>query len=223
MTRKEKCNCPADDVRLWPNRPGSILRKFYAILLTLCSTGLAADEIAPALPQLYDVTGVSADDHLNIRALPDATSDIIGRLAADATDVEVTALSLAGQWGRINHQEQTGWVAFRYLAPRAVAPGLSELSCFGTEPFWTMNFDPDGVLFLSTPERSEIHPVTSPIPVAGIGTDTFFGLQFDWLLDGVPATGLILPGQCNDGMSDRRYALNFVGLTTGLKGCCTLQ
>ena len=198
------------------------MRKLLAVLLTALATGVAADDLPLALPQLYDVVDVADDDHLNVRAAPNAGAEIIGTLASDARDIEVTALSRQGNWGQVNVMERAGWVALRYLAPQSDPAALTDLSCFGTEPFWNINFGADQTILFSTPEQEQVHQITSPLPIAGIGSETFFGLRFDWIYYTTPSTALILPGQCNDGMSDRRYALQFIDLTGGLRGCCSL-
>ena len=41
---------------------------------------------------MFDVTGVAANDVLNIRAAPDASAEIIGTLSPNARDIEVVLL-----------------------------------------------------------------------------------------------------------------------------------
>lgn len=68
----------------------------------------------------------------------------------------------------------------------------------GTEPFW--NFDVNGGEGKwTTPDRN---PGTSfkVTRFAGNG-----GLGFSGQLDGKPFTATLTPGDCNDGMSDRRF------------------
>lgn len=72
-----------------------LLAFFFAFL----STPALAQDIYPAL---HDVTGVAADDVLNIRSEPSASSPIIGTFSPFETDVEVVALSPDGGWGRVN-------------------------------------------------------------------------------------------------------------------------
>ena len=196
----------------------------YVFLAVLGLTGpLWADTLPPALPALYDVAGVAADDHLNVRRLPDPGSDVIGRLDPDQTRVEVTALSLAGDWARINTGETAGWVALRFLAPHDGVLDATSLTCYGTEPFWSMNFSTDDTLLMSTPEREQSFPIDRPVAVDAIGEQGFVGLRFDWMIDGTPATSHILPGQCSDGMSDRMFGLHYVDTAGPYLGCCSLN
>ncbi len=93
-------------------------------------------------PDFYAVTGVAADDVLNIRAEPDPHSAKVGEIPPDGTCVrnlgceggltfrEFTELSPAEQekrmkanprWCRVEYQGITGWVAGRYLREGACA------------------------------------------------------------------------------------------------------
>ena len=63
-------------------------------LLALCLCFAAGPALATpeyVLPTLFDVSGVSAGDRLNIRDRPSASGAVIGTLAPDATGVEVVA------------------------------------------------------------------------------------------------------------------------------------
>ena len=71
------------------------------ILLTLLFLALPAQ--AQDFPALYAVTGVAADDVLNIRSRPDAGAPIIGALAPDSTGVEV--LGRSGNWALVSAGE----------------------------------------------------------------------------------------------------------------------
>ena len=114
---------------------------------------LAAED----LPALFSVTGVASDDVLNIRAAPDPSSDILGALTPDATGIEV--ISESDGWASINVEDRSGRVAARYLRPMGHAPWYQlqiPLHCAGTEPFWSLDIDPQAATasFL-TPELSE--------------------------------------------------------------------
>lgn len=202
------------------------MRLFLLLAFAAWPLTAAADSVPPVLPALYQVVGVASDDQLNIRAEPDAASDIIGALAFDRTAVEVIAFSTAGGWAMVNHQERAGWVAARFLqrsAPVAGPLGFSarNLSCFGTEPFWSLVITDDRVV-LSTPEGNAQHPISA---VYGSGAGAFLGANtvfFDWSADGVPVRSHILPGMCNDGMSDLAYGLHYIDDAFGHRGCCSL-
>ena len=60
-------------------------------LALLLALALPSGAAAKGLPALHDVTGVAADDVLNVRARPDASAPVLGALTPDATGVEVVA------------------------------------------------------------------------------------------------------------------------------------
>jgi uncharacterized membrane protein len=201
--------------------------RLTALFALLLWAGLAAaDDLPQVLPALYEVTGVASDDHLNIRAAPDAASDIIGALAHDRTAVEVIIFSTSGRWALVNHEESSGWVAARFLQRSAPIPGplgfaARNLTCYGTEPFWSVRIT-DTALTISTPEGTASHPITTaytnPAQLLA-GTNTAF---FDWDADGVAVRSHILPGLCRDGMSDRTFGLHYLDDAFGHRGCCSL-
>ena len=200
--------------------------------LALCLAMLAAPVLADtAYPALHDVTGVAANDVLNLRAGPDAGAAIIGSLPPGLSGVEVTGLSADGKWGRINQSEASGWAAMAYLTPQdgpAWFTLQSGLRCFGTEPFWTLFIDtgPKTAHFL-TPEGEGPKmtfqaqwPGDAWRPVAGLQVTSTQG----WSIATIRAEA------CSDGMSDAAFGLSsdiFSNGTTAapassLRGCCTL-
>lgn len=203
------------------------MRLLAAFFLSLVMSTAAADSIDPPLPALFGVTGVALDDTLNVRKAPDASAMILGTLAPDASNIEVVELSRAGEWGLINLGETAGWVSMRYLRALPIATtvlGLpAGLRCFGTEPFWDITFFDDMNLTLNTPEAETGHAITANAPSSSHVNLAETGFRFGWRLNRDVVTARILPGQCSDGMSDRRYGLHYVddlGLRTG---CCSLQ
>ncbi|MCR8724420.1 COG3650 family protein [Frigidibacter sp. ROC022] len=190
------------------------------LLLVLTLPGLGAAR-AQDLPAFYDVIGVALDDVLNIRTGPSASSEIIGSLGPTERAVEVVAFS-GGGWAQVNTAERSGWVSARFLVPARQWSWRSPetaLTCFGTEPFWSLRIDGD-MAQLTSPDG------TAPLmPILGRGASAsrpaFLGLQFDG------AVGFIRAEACSDGMSDRNYALSIglVWFTGGrsLSGCCSLQ
>ncbi|WP_373636680.1 hypothetical protein [Yoonia sp. BS5-3] len=184
-----------------------------------------ADSLPPSLPALYAVTGVASDDSLNMRDQPNGSARILLALPHDATDLQVTQLSREGNWAYISRGEVSGWVAQRYLQrqPDSVdAYGLPRgLRCFGTEPFWTVRFTQAG-LAVMTPERTATHPITFHAPSAENVALGLGGFIFEWIADGQPVRGHILPGRCSDGMSDTIYGLHYIDTYFGNAGCCSL-
>lgn len=191
-----------------------------AILLFLAlSLPLSAEEF----PALYMVTGVAADDVLNIRAKPDAKSDVIGSFDPDATGIEVVATS--GRWALVNTGEGSGYAALRFLE-REPGPDWNSLqtpmTCVGTEPFWSLMIDPVALEAThaspDTPngqgmDIDHLWPATPWAPAAAVGLPV--------------GTVVLQPAQCSDGMSDRSYGIRvdaFLGTpaTTRLSGCCLL-
>lgn len=195
-----------------------------ALLLVLC---LAFPAAADTLPALYRVTGVAADDVLNIRAAPDAAASQIGQLQPGSTGVEVVALSRDGRWGQVNTWEWAGWVAMRYLE-REPGPDWtamqSPMRCHGTEPFWSMRVDAPARRLTIEPMEGPPQPlrIEAAIPVSG--RDGVLG----WRIAGPEGPGFatIQAQACSDGMSDRLLGLSITLFPfggPGLSGCCTLQ
>lgn len=204
--------------------------KHAALCVFLCTPGTVAAETA--LPALHDVTGVAANDVLNLRQGPDAGSAIVGSLAPDQQGIEVVGLSPDGAWGQISQGEGTGWASMKFLAPQD-RPDWFEmqgaLACSGTEPFWGATLDPmqtNQVVFTS-PDAPEMRlDINALWP--GDRWRPVVGMAFE----GAAAAGMVVARaeSCSDGMSDRAYGLSvdlFLNRTQGddssaLRGCCTL-
>jgi len=202
--------------------------KHLVLLLCLLFPAIAA---AQTLPGLYDVSGVAANDVLNIRAKPDASAAIIGSLAPNATGVEVVALSGDGKWAQVNSAETSGWAALQFLHAQGGADWFalhSYLTCFGTEPFWSFYTDPtQNSVHLNTPdEEGPEQDIVSQWP--GSTWQPVAAMQFASEDGGGVA---VLRGQsCSDGMSDRAFGLSLDlflqpsanGAAASLHGCCSL-
>ncbi len=192
-----------------------------AALVVALLSGSAA---AQGMPALHDVTGVAADDVLNVRSGPDAGSARIGALAPGATGVEVIELSGTG-WGRVNVDEGSGWVSLRYLARQPDQPPVPDrLTCFGTEPFWSLAREGTAARY-ATPDGPE-----APLLVAW-STESSVPGRFALGLQGPDrsARAAIRREICSDGMSDRVYGMSVDLIIDGgtgdpalLAGCCTL-
>lgn len=195
-----------------------------AVWLGLAGAGLAQD-----LPALHDVVGVAADDRLNVRAGPDGSAPILGALRPDARGIEVTGLSADGRWGQINLGEQSGYVAMRFLAPGAAAPWPTMetgLACLGTEPFWSVAYDPAlRTMRLERPAEDAMPlDLVSAVPVSGRSDSLALVLAGP----GRTGTAILRAQSCSDGMSDRRFGLDLTLLlttaegATAMTGCCSL-
>jgi uncharacterized membrane protein len=79
----------------------------------------------------------------------------------------------------------------------AVAPEES-VTLTGTEPFWNARITGDEATW-NTPDR----PGGTRFAVTRFAGNN--GLGFSGTLDGEPFTATLTPGECSDGMSDRRF------------------
>jgi hypothetical protein len=201
------------------------MRHALILLLLLLVARPAAATEEYILPTLFDVTGVRATSHLNIRGGSGTGFARVGRLAPDATGVEVVAHDRSGQWGQINTGEGSGWVSLAYLMYRTDVwePGAlpAGLTCFGTEPFWSL----DATSF-STPEAPDVPLELVSVLDTGIFRDPRRALVAT--SGGRRMTATITPQACSDGMSDRAFGLG-VMVVVGegaapalLTGCCSI-
>lgn len=196
----------------------------WLIALMLIPLAAGADSYAPTLPALYAVIDVSPDDTLNLRLEPRNDATVQHQLAHDAKDLQVILLSREGNWAYINEGDQTGWAATRFLERQLGDKdqyGLPPtLSCFGTEPFWTVTFTPEG-LQIDTPDGTKTYPISSTSPSRVHVMLNIMGFRFAWNDGDQTINAHILPGLCNDGMSDGAYGLHYVDASLS-HGCCSL-
>lgn len=189
------------------------------LILWLTAPALLAEDY----PALHAVSGVAADDVLNIREKPDAGSAIIGALAPNATGVEV--LGISGTWALVNTAEGSGYAALRFLV-REPGPAWNALQtpliCLGTEPFWSLEIEPVAGKAKLVPSDDlngyllkikELWPATLAAPAAALSLD-----------EGMV---VLTPAVCSDGMSDRSYGISVDMFleqpeTLRLSGCCLL-
>lgn len=199
-----------------------MIRLILSFALIALSTIATADEF----PARYSVTDVAANDVLNIRREPSASSDIMGTYPPYAVNIEVLSLSDNGKWARVGMGEGNGWVAARFLQrddsgdpyriPRPI-------SCVGTEPFWAFNMSIRGTDFAEAGfETSILNEVSEAVT-----RDAFMGV-FE---EGPTLTHTIMVERemCSDGMSDREFGFSarlFVEAPDGnrfYRGCCTMD
>ena len=203
-------------------------RLLVALWLLICAAPptFASTEGWPAL---FDVTGVSADDVLNVRSRPDADGEIIGSLSPNATNVEVIRPDSAGGWGLVNSGEGTGWVSMAFLArqPGAWSGQFADRAqCFGTEPFWSADLSPESATFESPDALPLTFSETSALRSRNrIDRHT---RVYEHTLGGMVAT--LRAAACSDGMSDRAYGweIDLLLVIAGdanaqmFSGCCSL-
>ena len=103
-------------------------------LITALFRLLSAPLSAQDYPLFHNVTGVAANDVLNVRASPSAGTPILHFLPPDAHWVEV--VEVQGNWGRINFGEGSGWASLRFLTPVADGnlPEYPYLTCLAPNP-----------------------------------------------------------------------------------------
>lgn len=198
-----------------------MIRVLLALFL-LCGTAQAQ-----SFPAAYQVLGVAADDVLNIRAEPLATSPVIGALGPYDTHVEVLGLSEDGKWGLVALPENAGWVSMRFLAatpPDDPALIPRPFTCVGTEPFWSLALHDRGDAEWSTPDTPRTGLTLTEEHVA---TQGYFARAEEGPTRIYSLT--VTREWCTDGMSDREYgflAKLFIESPDGnllLSGCCTLD
>lgn len=190
----------------------------------------------PAWSQPHSVSGVDADDALNIRADIDLTldvgsSDIVGTIPHDASDVMVTGLSVHigdTKWREIRYHGTVGWVNARYLTPTNMLLERPEaLQCSGTEPFWNVAIDENDSTFISQDLESPIELDYLRL-APGIGRTDLWAHYLD-SADGAYSLTVVVryTETCSDDMSDLTY--DFEALLLGLDtagapayGCCSI-
>jgi uncharacterized membrane protein len=97
--------------------------------------------------------------------------------------------------------------------PPAIAPNAwsGGFDLTGTEPFWAVQIRPD-TLSLTRPDQPAVtvaNPGVEAVETSGVWTTSAFTVK-------------LTPGECSDGMSDRKYPYVAVVTTTDqgeLKGC----
>lgn len=110
-------------------------------------------------------------------------------------------------------------IALLALTLSMTAMADTSLSCFGTEPFWSLKIEENKTVFTdfstdTTEEKTE--EVISNTPAAGTADGYAFVVKTE------NATANVVLGECNDGMSDNVYSHHIL-YTTGsqvLYGCC---
>lgn len=185
----------------------------------------------------FNVDGVAANDALNIRSNPDPAAALVGAIPARAVAVEGLGMpSTVGQttWQRVRHGGVVGWVNARFLKPMVAtdppnpnakgAGVLQPLYCFGTEPFWALEFGADGSATCSQscqgPSGLRVVNVQTSPTGDPEGFDILTGKGDVYVRAVMDRTGA-----CGDGMSDGRHPFFFsaVGVPGHLSGCCRVK
>mgnify|MGYP001943356180 CR=1 FL=1 len=190
-------------------------------LILLTTNGVMAQE---PVPDMMRIVNVVQGDVLNMSSGPGAEYDIVGAFAPQTDGIEVTAYNPDGTWARVNTQEWSGWLSTAFLAPSDLP---TYLSCFGTEPFWSVDLSGPDAAIWSTPE-GVFTPHQSETLTSNVDVDlreTLIALYED---RAITVTSFAEPN-CSDGMSDRLYALGVSaiirydeGWGEVWRGCCTM-
>lgn len=197
-----------------------------ARILTCAMLALPSAALCQSFPAAYQVTGVAEGDVLNIRTAPSASAEKIGEIGPYGLNIEVLETTPDGTWGKVGVPEGNGWVAMRFL--EATAP-IDEylvprpLSCFGTEPFWSVSLYPRGAEFNS--------PDTGAVPMSVLDESVSPEGYYVRLEEGptLNRTLIVKKQKCSDGMSDREFGfatLMFLQAPDGnetFAGCCSLD
>ncbi|WP_375257862.1 SH3 domain-containing protein [Citreimonas sp.] len=199
--------------------------RFALALLLLASPAFATQDRWPAL---FDVSGVAADDVLNIRAEPNAGAEKIGDFAPDARSIEVIAPNERQDWGLVNVDGRTGWVSLHYMVRQPgqwLGAPIETVQCAGTEPFWSLTRRGDTVTW-STPEAETSGTVTTPLDT--IARRDMSGVIYRLESDTRDHLAMTLE-RCSDGMSDYAYGIRAIltrdldGAPEMFGGCCSLD
>lgn len=201
------------------------------IRIPLIAALLALPAVLQAEPSYHRVIGVAANDVLNVRAEPSASSADIGDLAHDARRIEAFEFEPTGNWARIALNERDGWVSTRFLT-RDEVPTLGDttlpqgLICGGTEPFWALGLYGEDARYSHPVDGDTDFAFDSIVTAEGrLGSPALVTLATE---DNRVIEATISGAACSDGMSDRSYGWTITmqliapGQRRFLSGCCHL-
>lgn len=102
------------------------------------------------------------------------------------------------------------------LSLMSTASFASTVSCFGTEPFWSVSTTKKELMYSDPVSRTRPLPITSVTQAAG------FTEGFAFIVKTESTRLTVIRGECNDGMSDNVYDYHAVYEMgdTMLAGCC---
>lgn len=182
-----------------------------------------------SLPGVFTVTGVSANDVLNIRDAPRVSGSRIGGFAPGQ---RVSVLGMASStWAKVSFGQSVGFVNIGFLA-RNTGGGATTVNgfqmgiiCQGTEPFWTLDIAEDRTVTFNS-------LINGQAPLASLQQTTPSSLtgSYPFTFSAPPYSGVVKAEYCTDGMSDIQYPWSIIlnkpsqnGGTETVYGCCRLR
>lgn len=202
---------------------------FPAVLISCWAATAAFAQPVHTDPRYFRVTGLAADDVLNIRAAPTASAAVVGTFKPGAQPVEV--LDIDKGWAQVITGEGMGWVHADYLEPIQMLPVAESalpagLLCAGTEPFWRLRIDHKSVTYTAAGAGERVMNLVEAGGFAGVGPGTNFVVAAG---ENGGITAVVSNQLCSDGMSDRDYprridvVLSDADGVSGLTGCCRVS
>lgn len=204
-----------------------LLIRFALALIFAASTA-----VADGFPAHFSVSGVAADDWLNIRSEPRSDAVKVGDFGPYDLNIEVLRTSPDGKWGFVGNGEGNGWTAMRFLERQNhlnAGDFPRPFKCFGNEPFWTMNFGVNGTSYseLAIAQTNMLETLNEDVTYDGMRI--LGGTAVLKQSGTVSHTVMFKMAQCSDGMSDREFGWSAVLVTqvpSGQSfemGCCTMD
>ncbi len=188
------------------------------LILCFCTIPLYAAD------QLYKVTNIFAAETLNIRAGSNVKTPILSSLPYNAKNIKITQRQPNSTWVKISTPSSriVGWVNSHYLKPYTNTFPKA-YSCSGTEPFWRVDIDLQAA-------KIEAHVLSGSsnyfnVPMT-VNTHAMNSLKTSRIIKGNDAkhsiTAFISEGSCNDGMSNKVFDYQIIGLldNNAYNGCC---
>jgi uncharacterized membrane protein len=187
----------------------------------------------------FRVTGVAADDVLNLRSGPVPESPLVDTIPPNARDLLATGRrEQIGRsiWREIQFRGQTGWVNERFLAEEApsAAPALpaqpdrsgqppvfgEDLRCLGQNPLWDLTISRNGDVACA----QTCAPGLRASPARLENNRAFWYMEVNQP-GGAPhlQVWLLKNASCRDGLSSHTYTYEIQARRpegTLLRGCC---
>ena len=208
------------------------------ILWGVC-IALAFTTVPSAASAQYEfrVVGVRANDVLHMREEPfegqaQAASKIVGSIPHDETRVLATGQTTVvskQRWYEVYYRGTKGWVNGKFLSAIQSSTPMKDLSlsCFGTEPFWSLDMLNKKATFTDLSATS--HPYSIVQKEHGANRGNLLSVRLIGNDRNSMQAIITAREWCNDGMSDRENPFEiFLIAAPGLdgrvvQGCCNIR